>query len=267
VTAAIIDTERNIWVTTPLPDGKLVLESFSGHENLGTPFAYDLSLASRDPAIDLSQLLGQVMTVHVALAAGERQFNGIVVHAENAATDGDLTRYRVTLASWFSLLQHTSNCRIFQGKTVVEIVTTIFRDNNFSDFETSLNETYQPYEYCVQYRESDINFVSRLLESEGIYYYFTHADGKHTLVLADGYSAHKPADGCAEVPYKPQQDDIQDEAERIESWVVSQQLRSGSYAATDFDFTKPRANLLSTLKSRSTTWPARSPCTTTRGSS
>ncbi len=248
MSAVPIITERNVWVTTNLAEGKLVLETFSGHETLGSPFGYDLALLSRDPAIDLSQLLGQIVTVHVALLEGERQSNGVVVHAENASTDGDLTRYRVTLAPWFSLLQFTTNCRIFQNQSVVEIVSSVFRDNNFSDFENALTETYPPRELCVQYRESDFNFVSRLLESEGIYYFFKHENGKHVLVLADGYSAHKAVPGYEDVSYKPQQRDMDPAIERIESWVISRQVRSGSFSATDFDFTRPRVDLMSVLQ-------------------
>jgi type VI secretion system secreted protein VgrG len=241
-----IVTQRRAWITTPLPEGRLVLESMSGHEGLGSPFAYDLALISLDPDIDLDSLLGQMMTVHLALSAGERLFNGIVVHAEHGLKQGDYTRYRVTLCPWLSLLQHTSNCRIFQAQSVVEIVKAIFRDNGFSDFEDSLNETYDPLEYCVQFCESDYNFVSRLMEREGIYYFFKHTDGRHTLVLADGYSAHQPADGYAEIPYKVDQGGGDDE--RLDSWLVAKQVLPGAFAAIDFDFMNPKAGLLSQLQ-------------------
>jgi type VI secretion system secreted protein VgrG len=238
-------TERFAWVTTPLPEGRLVLESMSGGESLGAPFAYDLSLMSLDAGVDLEKLLGKPMTVHLDLPVGERLFNGIVLHAEQGQTDGDYTRYRVTLGPWLSLLQFTSNCRIFQGKSVVEIVKEVFRDNGCSDFEDNLSGSYDALEYCVQYRESDLNFVGRLMESEGIYYFFKHDDGKHTLVLADGYSAHQTTPGYEEVPYKPPQEKLEDD--HLDAWVVAQQIRSGTYAATDFDFTRPRASLLSQL--------------------
>ncbi len=238
-------TERYAWVTTPLPEGRLVLEAMSGHESLGTPFAYDLSLISLDANVDLAALLGQAMTVHLDLPVGERLFNGIVLHAEHGPTEGKYSRYQVTLCPWLSLLQFTSNCRIFQNKNVVDIIKQVFRDNGFSDIEDSLSDTYDPLEYCVQYRESDFNFVSRLMEKEGIYYFFKHDDGKHTLVLADGYSAHETTLGYETVPYKPPQENLEDD--HLEAWVVTQQIRSGSYAATDFDFTRPRASLLSQL--------------------
>jgi type VI secretion system secreted protein VgrG len=238
-------TERYAWVTTPLPEGRLVLEAMSGHESLGTPFAYDLSLMSLDANVDLAALLGQPMTVHLDLPVGERLFNGIVLHAEHGPTEGKYSRYRVTLCPWLSLLQFTSNCRIFQNKSAVDIIKQVFRDNGYSDLEDSLSDSYDPLEYCVQYRESDFNFVSRLMEKEGIYYFFKHDDGKHTLVLADGYSAHQTTPGYERVPYKPPQEKLEDD--HLDAWAVTQQIRSGSYAATDFDFTRPRASLLSQL--------------------
>jgi type VI secretion system secreted protein VgrG len=243
----IIATVRNIWVTTSLPDGQLVLEEMSGQESLGAAFAYELGLVSLDPDISLSDLLGQPFTVHVTLPEGERQFNGIVTHAQHGGTNGGHTRYRITLRPWLSLLSYTSNCRIFQDKSVVDIVKEIFRDNGFSDFEDALSGTYTPQEYCVQYRESDFNFVSRLMEHEGIYYYFKHQDAKHTLVLADGYGAHQTTPGYEEIPYKQPNQPFDED--HLDAWIVAQQIRPGAFAATDFDFTRPRANLLSQLNS------------------
>ena len=241
----VITTDRPIWVTTSLPEGTLVLEEMSGQESLGSVFGYELSLSSLDPDIGLADLLGQPMTVHVALTEGERQFNGIVTHAQHGGTNGGHTRYRITLRPWLSLLSYTSNCRIFQGKSVVDIIKEVFRDNDFSDFEDALSGTYAPVEYCAQYRESDFNFVSRLMEHEGIYYYFKHEDERHTLVLADGYGAHEAVPGYEKIPYK-QPDQPYDE-DHLDAWIVAQQLRPGTFAATDFDFTRPRANLLTQL--------------------
>ena len=246
VTATALITEQNIWVTTPLPDGTLVLETMSGRESLGAPFSYELGLMSLDPNVDLTGLLGQPMTVYVTLPEGERQFNGIVTHAEISVTVGDRTRYRVTLRPWLSLLAYTSDCRIFQDKSAVDIIKEVFRDNGFSDIEDSLNESYAPLEFCVQYRESDFNFVSRLMEHEGIYYYFKHENEKHTLVLADGHVAHETVSGYENVPYKTPHD-VGVWEDHLDAWTVAQQIRPGAFAATDYDFTRPRADLLSNL--------------------
>jgi type VI secretion system secreted protein VgrG len=242
----LIDTDRSAWVTIPLPEGQLVLESLSGNEGLSVPFVFELSLVGRNQDVSLSDLLGQPMTVHLTtVLEGERQFSGIVVHAEHGVPEGDYNRYRVTLCSWLSLLSYTTNCRIFQNKSAVDVIKEVFRDNNFSDFEDALSGNYDALDYCVQYRESDFNFVCRLMEQEGIYYFFKHEDSKHTLVLADGPGAHTTTPGYEEVSYKPPHE-IGD-GDHIDSWVVAQQIQSGSFATTDFDFTRPRANLMSQL--------------------
>lgn len=250
MTAAALLTDQNIWVVTPLPEGTLVLEEMSGRDSLGAPFSYELGLRSRDPNIDLASLLGKPMTVYVTLEEGERQFNGIVTHVALGASTGDMSRYRVTLRPWLSLLAYNSNCRIFQHKSAVDVIKEVFRDNGFSDIEDALTGTYAPLEFCVQYRESDLNFVSRLMEHEGIYYYFKHANEKHTLVLADGYSAHSTADGYETIPFKPPHDFQLDE-DCLDGWTVAQQLRPGSFSTTDYDFTRPRADLFNRLNSPS----------------
>jgi type VI secretion system secreted protein VgrG len=241
----LIDTDRSAWVTTPLPEGHLVLESFSGHEGLSVPFVFELSLLSRSQDVGLAELLGQPMTVHLTVLEGERQFNGMVVHAEHGVPEGEYNRYRVTLCSWLSFLSYTTNCRIFQNKSAVDVIKEVFRDNNFSDFEDALGGDYVSLDYCVQYRESDFNFVSRLMEQEGIYYFFKHEDSKHTLVLADGPGAHTTTPGYEEVSYKPPHE--VGDGDHIDSWIVAQQIQSGSFAATDFDFIRPRADLMSQL--------------------
>jgi type VI secretion system secreted protein VgrG len=239
-----IDTTRIAWVTTTLPDGRFVLEEMIGHEALGQVFAYELSLLSTDANIDLTTILGQPMTVHVSLPNRERTFNGIVTRAQNLGNLEEYARYQVTLRPWLWLLSYTENCRIFENKTVPAIVQEVFRHAGFSDFTTTLGH-YQPLEYCVQYRESDLNFVSRLMESVGIYYYFKHAGEKHTMVITDSYGGHSKSPGYEKVPYRPPRDFVGAEAEHLNQWVLTQQIRSGSLEATDYDFKAPKASLLS----------------------
>ncbi len=241
-----IATNRNAYLTTSLAEGRLLLEEMTGFEGLGQVFGYELALLSLDPNVDLAALLGEPMTVHVVLPQGERVFNGIVDSAQYQGDHDQYTRYHVTLRPWLWMLSYTTNCRIFQDKTVPDIIKEVFRDAGFSDFKETLG-TYEPREFCVQYRESDLDFVSRLIEEEGIYYYFEHAEDKHTLVLTDSYSGHSAAPGFEDVSYRPPQDHHVLENGHINQWSVQHQLRSGSYAATDFDFKNPKASLLSRL--------------------
>jgi type VI secretion system secreted protein VgrG len=243
-----LTTTRDVWVTTPLADGVMALEQMIGHETLGQPFAYELSLLSTNPNIDLSTLLGQPMTVHTKLpAGGTRHFNGIVTVASHLDVEEGYARYAVTLQPWLSLLDYRSDCRIYQEKSIPEIIKDVFQRANFSDVEDSLDGDYGKLEYVVQYCESDFNFVSRLMEQAGIYYFFEHDESKHTLVLADSPSAHSTVENYDTVDFFPQKETSRGESEHLSSWVVAQQLRSGGVASTDFDFKAPRTALLSFL--------------------
>src|SRR5208282_303386 len=92
-------------------------------------------------------------------------------------------------------LTRTSDCRIFQEKSVPDILEEVFKGHGFNDYQLNLSASHSQREYCVQYRETDFNFVSRLMEQEGIYYFFEHQEDKHTMVLADSISAHNPFPG------------------------------------------------------------------------
>ena len=147
------------------------------------------------------------------------------------------------MVPWLWFLTRTSNCRIFQEMTVPDIIKQVFRDHGFTDFDDALSGTYRTWEYCVQYRETDFEFVSRLMEQEGIYYFFTHENGKHMLVLADSISAHETVSGYEEVPYYPPAEQRREE-ECVSRWVIDREVRSGVYAVNDFDFKVPKKALL-----------------------
>ena len=233
-------------VSTPLGDDVLLFFSMDCTESLGQPFEYEVDLLSLDEQIDLTQLLGQMVVVTLELPDSQkREFSGIVRRFVQVGSLGNYVRYRATLMPWLWLMSRRSNCRIFQNKTVPEVVMAMFREHGFSDFEDALTGDYRTWEYLVQYRESDFNFVSRIMEQEGIYYYFKHADGKHTLVLSDAYSAHKPVPGYETVRYIAETDHTIED--RIDSWRAVREITSGAFAAADYDFEKPKAKLASTL--------------------
>ena len=239
---AISHADRVLQLITPLGDDKLLIERISAVEELGRMFEIQLDLRSEDDQIALADVLGRDMTVKVELENGEyRHLHGIVSQFSFAGTSGRMAAYRATLRPWTWMLTRTQNCRIFQEMTVPDIIQQVFRDRGFSDFEDALSGTYQAREYCVQYRESDANFVSRLMETEGIYFYFRHEEGKHTLVLSDDYSSHSD---CHMLRYYPEEGRYQRHADHIFDWSTSQQVQPGSYALNDYDFTAPRKNLL-----------------------
>jgi type VI secretion system secreted protein VgrG len=237
-----------ITVDAPAGGESLQFRSMMAHDELGRLFTYELELISDDPALKASDLLGQTMTVHLEQRDGElRHWNGYVTDFSLVGSAGKFALYTVTLRPWLWLLTRTTNCRIFQHLSVPDIVRQIFREHGLTDFEERLTGSYDQREYTVQYRESDFNFVSRLLEREGIYYYFKHLEAKHVLVLSDSYSAHDAAPGCESLPYFPPDPQRTSSMEYVDSWQTSHHLEPGAYAHTDFDFERPGANLLAKL--------------------
>ena len=230
-------------ITSPLGPDALLLKDMGGGEELGRLFNYELQLHSLDNAIDLNQLLGKPMCLSLQLeGGGERHFHGIVARCSQNVDQGQFASYQATLRPWLWLLTRTSDCRIFQNLTIPQIIKQVFRDLGFSDFEDALSRPYREWEYCVQYRETSFDFVSRLMEQEGIYYFFRHEQGRHVLVLADAYGAHTSAPGYASVPYYPKNEQ-QRERDHIHDWHLAQEVQPGSLELNDYDFQRPSARI------------------------
>ncbi|UVM50328.1 type VI secretion system tip protein VgrG [Pseudomonas sp. B21-015] len=230
-------------ITSPLGPEVLLLKDMGGGEELGRLFNYELQLHSLDNAIDLNQLLGKPMCLSLQLDdGGERHFHGIVARCSQNVDQGQFASYQATLRPWLWLLTRTSDCRIFQNLTIPQIIKQVFRDLGFSDFEDALSRPYREWEYCVQYRETSFDFVSRLMEQEGIYYFFRHEQGRHVLVLADAYGAHTSAPGYASVPYYPKNEQ-QRERDHIHDWHLAQEVQPGSLELNDYDFQRPSARI------------------------
>jgi type VI secretion system secreted protein VgrG len=239
---------RELAIETPLGEDALLLISMSGTERLGRPFEYRLELASQNGKIKAEKIVGQNVTVRLELGGGRtRFFNGQVNHFTQLTTGGKLARYRATVVPWLWFLSRTGNCRIFQEKTVPDIIKQVFRDRGFTNFEDGLSGSYQTREYCVQYRETEFNFVNRLMEQEGIYYYFKHENGKHSLVLADSYSAHDPYPELDKLIYQPA-DTGSTAKEYVSDWSFETHLQPVSYALNDFDFKNSKNDLQARAK-------------------
>ena len=234
---------RLAQINSPLGPDKLILAEMGGSEELGRLFDYELQLTSDDPAIDLNQLLGKPMSLSVQQSVGtSRHFHGIVARCSQSVDQGQFASYRVTLRPWLWLLTRTSDCRIFQHLSAPQIIKQVFRDLGFSDFEDLLSRNYREREYCVQYRETSFDFVSRLMEEECIYYFFRHEQERHVLVLADAYGAHQKAPGYETVPYYPP-DGQHRERDHINDWHLAQEVQPGSLELNDYDFQRPSARI------------------------
>jgi type VI secretion system secreted protein VgrG len=234
-------SEQPVRVKSPFGDD-LLFSRMNGYEELGRLYRYELELLSPKENLALDDLLGKDLTVEFDLPDDKtRYFHGFVTEFSQTGGRGRYVTYSAVVHPWFWFLTRTSDCRIFQDKTVPDIIKEVFRDLGLTDFKDSLSAEYRKWEYCVQYRETDFNFISRLMEQEGIYYFFEHEDGKHTLVLADAYGAHSPLPNYEEIPYYPPTE--MRGAEHIHDWQLSKSVRTGTCAIGAFHFIKPKANL------------------------
>ena len=226
----------------------LLFSHMDAGERLGALYDYRLVALSRDAGLDLVKLLGSPMAVHMSYpGGGERWFHGIVIEAAQTGTvevEGvSYVTYALALAPRLWLLTQRRNSRIFANRKVPDIVREVLSGIGYSDISVKLSGDYPVREYCVQYREDDFSFISRLMEQEGIYYYFKHDDSKHTLVLADGLGAHAPAPGAASLPYLAA--GMEGHREGVSDWGPLSRLHTTVCRLTDYDPLNPRTSLMS----------------------
>ncbi len=236
---------REVEIATPLGKDVLLFRRMTAVEALGRLFEFQIDLLSESPNIKFDDLLGQKITVRLNLPQDKkRYFSGHVSSFSQSGTVGDLYAYHATVHPWLWFLTLTANCRIFQEKKIPDVIKEVFKNHGFTDYEEALSGSYQPWEYCVQYRETDFNFVSRLMEQEGIYYYFKHENDKHKLVLSDSVSSHQPFPGYEKLPHYPRYGALRRERDHIYDWRISQEIQPGVYALKDFNFKTPKDHLL-----------------------
>ena len=211
---------------------------------MSATFDMEVEMLSSDPAIDFDSVLGHNLTVGVNRPrGGERYFNGYVTSFGFSGVSGRMFLYRATVSPWLWLLKQTENCMIFHGETVVSIAEAIFNAHGFADFRFDVAGDPPTYDYCVQYRESDFNFISRLFEKEGLYYFFEHENGKHTLVVTDTMDTHKTDPGYETVPMVMDGETTRRQREGVFSWRTRQQIRATEVTLQDYNFTAPRAEM------------------------
>ncbi|HEX6864286.1 MAG TPA: type VI secretion system tip protein TssI/VgrG [Thermoanaerobaculia bacterium] len=237
---------RKLHVETPLGKDTLLLEGFSGGESFSRPYAFDLSLLSHDHAIAAVDIVGKGVSFEVSQDNGEgRQFHGrVAAFSAGSLVTRDLREYRARVVPWLWFLGKRSGCRIFQQKTVLEIAEQLFEELGHADYDTAGVRAQLPkLDYCVQYRESDLDFLSRLFEEAGIFYYFRHEADRHVLVLADAKVAY--AD-CAEkgVPYGAGSV----VPNHVTRWEHTWRFVSGAWAHSDYNFETPLTRLRSTAR-------------------
>jgi type VI secretion system secreted protein VgrG len=235
---------RVMEIVTPLGDGVLLFHTMSAREEMSRLFEYHLDLLSAKPDINLDEILGKNVTIKLGLPDDEtRHFNGFVTRFAQGGMHGRYHRYVATVRPWLWFLTRTSDCRIFQEMTVPDIIKAVFADHPSAELKLELTSNYRKWTYCVQYRETDFNFVSRLMEQEGIAYYFRHTEGHNTLVLTDSTSKHTPAAGCKALSYIDPHDVVREDHEHVSSWDYSREIQPGVYVHDDYDLERPSVEL------------------------
>jgi type VI secretion system secreted protein VgrG len=228
----------------------LLLVGFNGEEAVSSPGGFTLELQSEKPSIAAKDLLRKPMGVELHLADGSTRYvQGLVRRFTVIGQDDDLTRYRAEIVPWLWFLSLSTDCRIFQNMSVLEIVEQVFKDQKFTDFESRCLKSYPKREYCVQYRESHLNFVSRLMEDEGIFYFFEHTASKHTLVLADNPGKFLPCPGLKTVTLAPPNSGPAAK-DLLTGVQLEDQAATGIVTYNDYNPLTPKAVLLKTAKGK-----------------
>jgi type VI secretion system secreted protein VgrG len=236
---------RLLAITTALGSDVLAVRTASIKEEISRLFEIEVELSSENGEIDFDEVIGHDATLRLDVGQSDkRYFNGYVSRLVQVGNSGGFAQYRASIVPWLWFLTRTSDCRIFQKKTVPQIVEEIFEDHGFDQYTLKLSGTYEEKEFVVQYRETDFNFVSRLMEQEGIYYFFEHEEDKHTLVIADSISAHETFPNYDEITFYTAADAATGR-EGITDWTIEKEVQPVACALTDYDFKKPKTSLLS----------------------
>ena len=236
--AGITQGERVLTVTTPLGPSVFTLAGLSGREEISRLFSFQVDLLlENDKDAPLDRLVGQPTTVALELpSGGSRFFSGIASRVSQGARGARFTSYRAEIVPRLWLLTRTQQSRVFAQQTVPQIVRQVLRD--VSDVELRLVASYQQRDYCVQYRESDFDFISRLMEEEGIFYFFKHTQDGHTMVLADTPAGHPDVPGPRTVAFDTTGSG-KNPAQAVFTWEKTQELRAGKVTLHDYNFQLP----------------------------
>jgi type VI secretion system secreted protein VgrG len=236
---------RALQVKTPLGPDALLVTEFRGTEQLSHLFSFELELvADNATQVDFDNIIGKEITLEIAIvgpgSSDESRFiNGICSRFSEGDRNEQFTSYSAEVVPKVWLLTRLARSRIFQQKSVPDILKAVLQG---FDCDYQLRGKYEPREYCVQYRETDFNFASRLMEEEGIYYFFEHSDGRHQMIIADTPQSHSDVPGNTTVNYDVVVGGSQ-RADHVYRWEKTQALRASKYTLWDRNFEQPTQNL------------------------
>ena len=238
---------RLMSISTPLGKDHLLINSFTAHERISQLFSFDVELLHEEnevgyapTVVDPHSLIGHSVTIFINSEDGStREFSGMVNGFSQGNRDLRFTYYNITVVPHIWLLTQKSQSRIFQQKSVPDILKTVF-----SGFQVKYElESYEPRNYCVQYRETDFDFASRLMEEEGIYYYFEHKDGTHQMIIADTPQSHRDCPGKSTIPFSINVGDADDFIGSISRFLNDYKLQTGKVTLWDYNFQLPNNRL------------------------
>ncbi len=244
---ATTQDNRLLTIDTDLGKDVLLLDHVAGVEQISRPFHFEATLlaeqAEDNPSkVDGKKMLGMNVTITIGLAEGKKRYiNGLIRRFAEGGQDHEFVRYRAEIVPALSLLELSSHCRIYQNMSAKEVIESVLDDYSIVDYSSELNGTYTKRDYCTQYRETDLGFISRLMEEEGMFYFFRHSDGGHTLVLADSTTSYKDSPVGNEVVFGAGR--LTAAEALLDSWETRHQLLTGKWMLRDHDFQQPRNKL------------------------
>ncbi|WP_161134461.1 type VI secretion system Vgr family protein [Schauerella aestuarii] len=241
----ILNTDRSIRVSVGTEPSGFLFDAMQGTDGLSTLSEYRVRLLHRSMQVDVGSLLGQPLVLTIEATTAPRYLGGVIASFALLGQADDTDRYfayEAVAVPWLWLATHKREFRIYQNQSVPDTIKQVLAPYGYA-FEFELAEKYEPRVYCVQYDESDFQFVSRLLEAEGIHYYFRHAQDKHTLVMSDEVQNHKTVAGYEQVRYFLEDKLTRPQQEHMTRMAVYQSLRPGRYTTNDYNFVTPNADL------------------------
>ena len=229
--AGVIQLQNNRLFTADTPmtgQSELVMVHFHCTEGLSMLYDIDARFASQDPNIQLKQMIGQPVTISLEMTASsssqQRYFHGYVTNFSHLDTDGGLATYGATIRPWLWMLSRRQDIRIFQEQTAQDVLTKVFQEYGaLATYEFRLSKATANRSYCTQYRETDLDFALRLMQEEGLFFFFEHAKTGHKLIISDTSTNAKPIDG-ASTTLTYLQGEATDDLDVVTSFQASRQL-------------------------------------------
>ena len=239
--AARKQRNRIARLTTPLGADALVLTGFEATEGLSELFEIHVAAEGGTASVDMKSVVGTACGVTIDNYGDERRFHGIAAEVRWQGDEDEEKQYSLVLRPMLWLLTQSSDCKIFKNHTVPDILKAVFAKHELSDYSLSLSNSYNPVEYCVQYNETDFQFVSRLMEQNGIYYYFKFGEDAHTLVLTDSKAGH--ADDGTKIGYSAGTEGAPLGAQHLHRFSGERKVRTGKVVLGEYDFLQSAASL------------------------